>query len=63
MNPDAENEDDGWILLQVYDGTSYKNFLGITDAVSLVFVARVWRPSRFPLGFHVNFTREYSLHT
>ncbi|CAM2009532.1 carotenoid oxygenase family protein [Acanthopleuribacter pedis] len=48
-------ENDGWLLLQGYDGRRNENFFDIRDAASLKRQARLWLGTHFPLGFHGNF--------
>ncbi|MBI4752490.1 MAG: carotenoid oxygenase family protein [Acidobacteria bacterium] len=53
--PAGKAEDDGWVLIQGYDGPKNQNFLEILDAQTLDLAARVWTGQHFPLGFHGNF--------
>jgi len=49
-------EDQGWLLIQGYDGPRDENFLEIRDAATLDLAARIWTGIHFPLGFHGNFS-------
>lgn len=51
----STDEQDGWLLLQGYDGNRDENFFDILEADSLKRAARLWLGSNAPLGFHGNF--------
>ncbi|NQX88037.1 MAG: carotenoid oxygenase family protein [Halioglobus sp.] len=53
-DPDARNEDDGWLLAYVYDKPSGRSEVVILDASSMsdTPIARVLLPGRVPMGFH-----------
>lgn len=53
--PKGTDEQDGWLLLQGYDGNRDENFFDILAADSLKRTARLWLGSNGPLGFHGNF--------
>ncbi|MEM8710220.1 MAG: carotenoid oxygenase family protein [Planctomycetota bacterium] len=53
--PDGDEELDGWVLQQGFDGERSVSFIEIRDAGTLDLAARVWSPTNVPLGFHGNF--------
>lgn len=53
--PGKNAEDQGWLLILGYDGTSDQTFLEIRAATTMDFQARVWTGIHYPLGFHGNF--------
>lgn len=59
--PGSSREDDGWLLVMVYDVQSDRTQLVILDAKDLQAgpVARVKLPHRIPYGIHGSFTQEY----
>jgi carotenoid cleavage dioxygenase-like enzyme len=61
--PGSCEEDDGWLLVMVFDGAAVKSELAIFDAqkVSEGPVARVKLPHHVPLGLHGSFCREVLL--
>jgi carotenoid cleavage dioxygenase len=54
--PDAEGEDDGWILSVVHDANTDRAELVVLDAADITAapIARVHLPHRIPFGFHGN---------
>lgn len=50
--PDGEAEDDGVVLSVVLDAAKDCSFLLVLDAHTFVERARVWAPTRIPMGFH-----------
>lgn len=52
--PDATNEDDGWLLTFVYDEREAKSELVVVSAKDMASepIARIIIPSRVPYGFH-----------
>lgn len=54
--PGNTEENNGWLLVQGYDGKRDENFLEVRDAATLSLEARIWTGQHFPLGFHGNFT-------
>jgi carotenoid cleavage dioxygenase len=52
--PDAQQEDDGWLVTYVFDAADEKSELVVIDAreFSSAPVARVRIPARVPFGFH-----------
>jgi all-trans-8'-apo-beta-carotenal 15,15'-oxygenase len=55
--PDAQNEDDGWLLTLVYDGVTDASAIAILDARDLGrgVLARAWFDHHVPFTFHGNF--------
>ncbi len=55
-DPNAKNEDDGWLLSYVFDHSDNLSHLLVLDATNLKApVARVRLPKRVPHGFHGGF--------
>ena len=53
-SPDAQQEDDGWLVTYVFDAADEKSELAVIDArnFSSPPIARVRIPARIPFGFH-----------
>ena len=58
-HPTSSDEELGWLLHFGYEGSRDETFLDIRDAATLEREARVWSGTRFPLGFHGNFTQDH----
>lgn len=58
--PDAKNEDDGWLLVLVYDASIHRSYLSILDARDLTKqpLAKLNLKHHIPHGFHGNWTGE-----
>ncbi|MDB9374582.1 carotenoid oxygenase family protein [Nodularia sphaerocarpa] len=58
--PDAQKEDDGWVLALVYYATNYRSDLVILDAndFNKGTIARLHLKHHIPYGLHGNFTTE-----
>ncbi|MEZ5343786.1 MAG: carotenoid oxygenase family protein [Acidimicrobiales bacterium] len=55
----ATDEDDGWLMVVVYDGETNRSDLVLLDAVDITReVARIALPTRVPTGFHGNWVRD-----
>ncbi len=54
MAGDGRNEDEGWVLVPVYDATTDRSDVVVLDATSFAGppVATVHLPARIPFGFH-----------
>ncbi|MEU0896728.1 carotenoid oxygenase family protein [Streptomyces massasporeus] len=61
--PNAESEDDGWIMSIVHDANTDRGELVILDAADIAAgpVARVHLPTRVPFGFHGNWISDTQL--
>ncbi|KAI4374658.1 hypothetical protein MLD38_012626 [Melastoma candidum] len=60
-SPDAEREDDGYILVFVHDEKEWNSELQIVNAMNLKLEASVKLPSRVPYGFHGTFVSSKEL--
>ena len=58
--PDAQKEDDGWVLALVYDATNHRSDLVILDAndFNKGAVAKLHLKHHIPYGLHGNFTTQ-----
>jgi all-trans-8'-apo-beta-carotenal 15,15'-oxygenase len=58
--PDAKNEDDGWLLVLVYDASIHRSYLSILDARDLTKqpIAKLNLKHHIPHGFHGNWTNK-----
>jgi len=56
----GQNEDDGWLLLTVFDASTQTSDVVILDAADIAGdeVARIQLPTRIPHGFHGNWVRD-----
>jgi carotenoid cleavage dioxygenase len=56
----SSDEDDGFVLYQLYDGGSDRTAIDVLDAraISAKPLARLWLDERIPLGFHGNYVPE-----
>lgn len=52
-------EDDGWVLVMVFDSTTRKSELVILDARDMSVTATVKLPLMLPAGLHGSWTKEY----
>lgn len=56
--PGGNTEDDGWVLILVYDAETNKSDLVILSAIDLQLVAKLHLKHHVPYGLHGNFTPE-----
>ncbi len=54
----GSNEDDGWLLMLLFDAERVETDLKVLDAASLEEVASIALPHNIPLGFHGFWTEE-----
>lgn len=59
--PNAQAEDDGWVLTMVYDTNTNRTYLAILDGQDVTAgpVAKVYLPHHIPFGIHGTFTPTY----
>lgn len=56
--PEAENEDDGWLLFPRYESKKRQTILTITEARDLNIVYEAALPHNVPMGFHGTWVEE-----
>ena len=54
--PNAQAEDDGWLLAMTFDGDRDRSSVVILDAKTLTQVTRLWLQHHVPYGLHGTFT-------
>jgi len=54
-SPDAKSEDDGVLLVVMFDTKNVNSYLAVIDAKTMKEIGRAIVPKTVPLGFHGNF--------